>query len=35
MCSHYEALRQWENYVKFFHVTNPRVGRDSCKNPQK
>ncbi len=25
MCSHYEALRQWENYVKFFHVTNPNT----------
>ncbi|MBI2724920.1 MAG: SOS response-associated peptidase family protein [Polaromonas sp.] len=23
MCSHYEALRQWENYIKYFHVTAP------------
>ena len=23
MCSHFEAMRQWENYQKYFHVTPP------------
>ncbi|MDB5965847.1 MAG: hypothetical protein JWQ72_2347, partial [Polaromonas sp.] len=23
MCSHFEAIRQWENYQKYFHVTPP------------
>ncbi len=23
MCAHFEALRQWENYEKYFHVTKP------------
>ncbi len=25
MCNHYEALRQWEYYVKYFHVTEPNT----------
>jgi hypothetical protein len=25
MCSHFEAMRQWEHYAKYFHVSPPDI----------